>query len=126
MFKNITWNNIKHDSSIELFEHPIYNCFIHKTEFEKEFQELDVKEFMNKKLKNTLRILFISETIGSIAYISKNLKNLKNNIIGGYIETFLLEKIRVIRQNPNERNFHIFYEILNGLADKSKALININ
>jgi len=45
------------------------------------------KEFLNKKLKKTLRILFISETIGSIAYISKNLKKLKNNIIGGYVLT---------------------------------------
>ena len=37
-----------------------------------------------KKLKKSIRFIFIPETIGSIAYISKNLKNLKKNVIGGY------------------------------------------
>ena len=40
-----------------------------------------------KKLKNkkyTYRIVFIPETIGSIVYLSKNLKKLKKNIIAGY------------------------------------------
>lgn len=34
--------------------------------------------------KYTYRIIFIPETIGSIAYLSKNLTTLKNNIIAGY------------------------------------------
>ncbi len=37
-----------------------------------------------KNLKKTLRFLFIPETIGSISYLSKNLNQLKKNIIGGY------------------------------------------
>ena len=37
-----------------------------------------------KKLDKTLRFIFIPETIGSITYLSKNLKHLKNNVIGGY------------------------------------------
>lgn len=37
-----------------------------------------------KKLKKTLRFLFIPETIGSISYLSKNLDRLKKNVIGGY------------------------------------------
>lgn len=41
--------------------------------------------FKKKKLEYSLRFLFIPETIGSIAYISKNLNNLKkNNILGGF------------------------------------------
>ena len=37
-----------------------------------------------KKLEKTLRFIFIPETIGSISYLNKNLKNLKKNVIAGY------------------------------------------
>ena len=37
-----------------------------------------------KKLEKTLRFVFIPETIGSISYLSKNLKQLKKNVIAGY------------------------------------------
>ena len=37
-----------------------------------------------KKLKYSYRIVFIPETIGSIAYISKNLKNMKKYIFAGF------------------------------------------
>ena len=40
--------------------------------------------FKKKKLKKTLRFLFIPETIGSIVYLSKNLDRLKKNVIGGF------------------------------------------
>jgi len=43
-----------------------------------------INYFKNKKLNYTLRFVFVPETIGSISYLSKNLKHLKENVIGGY------------------------------------------
>lgn len=37
-----------------------------------------------KKRKYTYRIIFIPETIGSITYLSKNYKKMKDNIISGF------------------------------------------
>ena len=42
------------------------------------------KYFKNTKNKYSMRFIFIPETIGAIAYISKNIKNLKNNTIASY------------------------------------------
>ena len=35
-------------------------------------------------MNKTIRFIFIPETIGSISYLSQNLKYLKKNVIGGY------------------------------------------
>ena len=43
-----------------------------------------INHFRKKKLNKTLRFIFIPETIGSISYLSQNLKYLKKNVIGGY------------------------------------------
>jgi myosin protein heavy chain len=42
-------------------------------------------------------------------------------IAGANIETYLLEKARVIRQTPDERTFHIFYQLLTGASQEYKT-----
>jgi aminopeptidase-like protein len=40
--------------------------------------------FLKKKLDKSIRFIFIPETIGAIVFLNKNLKYLKENLIGGY------------------------------------------
>jgi myosin V len=44
-------------------------------------------------------------------------------LVGAQIETYLLEKVRLVTQSPGERNYHIFYEMLSG-GMKSDELQN--
>ncbi|XP_045633678.1 unconventional myosin-VIIb isoform X3 [Ursus americanus] len=46
-------------------------------------------------------------------------------IEGARIEQFLLEKSRVCRQAPEERNYHIFYCMLMGMTAEEKQLLNL-
>ncbi|KAG8580733.1 hypothetical protein GDO81_007401, partial [Engystomops pustulosus] len=50
----------------------------------------------------------------------------KENVIeGSRIEQFLLEKSRVCRQAPGERNYHIFYCMLLGMTSEEKKQLNL-
>merc|ERR1712129_521284 len=46
-------------------------------------------------------------------------------ILGSYLETYLLEKSRVVFQSQNERNYHIPYFLYHGIAKSEHAQFGI-
>lgn len=49
----------------------------------------------------------------------------ENKIIGAEIRNYLLEKVRIIQQGKDERNFHIFYHVLSGSSKADLAKIGL-
>ncbi|XP_068426002.1 myosin IEb [Clinocottus analis] len=44
---------------------------------------------------------------------------------GGKIANFLLEKTRVVSQNPGERSFHIYYQMLEGASSEQRENLGV-
>lgn len=56
-----------------------------------------------------------SSRFGKFVKIKINSK--KQELSGAHIDWYLLEKSRVIRQDSQERNYHVFYQLLKGAPD---------
>lgn len=89
------------------------------------------KIYNNDLLNNIVYSNPILESFGNAKTINNNnssrfgkfikiMFNSLDQIIGCNIETFLLEKVRVLSQYKEERNFHIFYEVIEGLNNNEK------
>jgi myosin-5 len=44
----------------------------------------------------------------------------RGNLLGAGIETYLLETVRIPNQSPDERNFHIFYQMTKGASEAER------
>uniref|UniRef100_A0A6C0LYX8 Myosin motor domain-containing protein n=1 Tax=viral metagenome TaxID=1070528 RepID=A0A6C0LYX8_9ZZZZ len=49
-----------------------------------------------------------------------------NTLCGAEINTYLLEKIRITKLSNNERNFHIFYMLINGFTKEKKRKYHLD
>lgn len=47
------------------------------------------------------------------------------SIIGARVRTYLLERSRLVFQPTNERNYHIFYQMLAGMSEDEKAALGL-
>ena len=47
------------------------------------------------------------------------------SLIGAKIDTYLLEKVRLIHQHAGERNFHIFYEMLAAASEDERKMFHL-
>lgn len=46
-------------------------------------------------------------------------------IVGASIDNFLLEKTRIVHQAPQERNYHIFYQLIKGASPEERQKFKI-
>lgn len=60
--------------------------------------------------------------IAALGYLNFHLLQ---QVAGGYISHYLLERARVVSQSSDERNYHIFYQLCAGAPDKLREQLQL-
>lgn len=47
-------------------------------------------------------------------------------LFSAVVQKYLLEKSRICSQGQNERNYHVFYYLLNGASDSEKEALHLH
>jgi len=94
-------------------QHLIYLCAGNSTQLE--LQILQVNPLLEAFGNATTLMNDNSSRFGK--YIELTFYN--NRVVGAEITEYLLEKSRVVFQQKNEQNFHVFYYLLAGLKNNS-------
>jgi len=82
------------------------------------------KELSNRELHYTYRFVFVPETIGSIAYLSKNLDHIKNNVVAGYVLTCVGDPgsfSYLCTRKENTLSDRVALHVLNNSAEEYKV-----
>ena len=82
------------------------------------------RELLNRKLRYTYRFVFVPETIGSIAYLSKNLDHMKKKVVAGYVITCVGDPGNFSYLSTKEENTlpdRVALHVLKNSADEYKV-----
>ena len=61
----------------------------------------------------------------ALSSIFINIPSKKNICDGAYVEKYLLEKSRLVYQEHNERNYHVFYYLLAGASEEERLAFHL-
>ncbi|XP_076834565.1 myosin VIb [Brachyhypopomus gauderio] len=50
----------------------------------------------------------------------------KNEVVGGFVSHYLLEKSRICMQSTDERNYHIFYRLCAGASEDTRNMLHLS
>ena len=71
-------------------------------------------------LENILKSITHSNPFFFVFSLISLSNSLRKSIVGAKLSDFLLEKSRIVTHSTDERNYHVFYELLEGFDSEEK------